>query len=197
MTCRVRMNSASRLHNREVDNGFTLLEMVFVLGLIMVMIAWVVISVTTVETEQKLREASGEIESLAKRARNTAVTQQRAYQLTISEEAISIAPQFSVHADAEDLLASEEMENGEPSRSLRDVFDSEDTDPEVTYEIKRWGSEDWIVIEDGKKVVITLDPAGLVEPISIRCSVGDSWLMQELHPLTAGVRSEEMSVVKE
>ena len=197
MTCRVRMNSVSRLNNRGGVNGFTLLEIVFVLGLLMVMIAWVVISVTTVETEQRLREASGGIESLAKRARNAAVTQQRDYQLTISEESISIAPRFPMNADEDDSLSSEESSDENSSLPFRDVFDSEDTDPKVTYEIRRWGSDDWVLIKDDERVVINIDPAGLVEPISIRCTVGESWLIQELHPLTAGVRDEQLSVIKE
>ena len=62
------------------------MEIVFVLAMIAMLTTWMTLSVSTVETEQKLREASGGIESLAKRARNIAVMQQRPYQLTISAE---------------------------------------------------------------------------------------------------------------
>ena len=74
---------------------------------------------------------------------------------------------------------------------------TEGTDPDVVYEIKRWRSDDWILIKEDEKVVLALDPIGLVEPISIRCSIGKSWLIHELHPLTAGIRDEEMNIEKE
>lgn len=176
--------------------GFTLLEMVFVLGMVAILVTWITLTVSTVETEQRLREASGSIESLARRARNIAVMQQRAYQLTISEGSISIAPQYML-TDVVDDYETERGEEAPPREDYENITASEDTDAEVTYEIRRWRSEEWILIEGDKKVVITLDPVGLVEPISIRCSVGKSWLIQELHPLTASVRDEEMSVEDE
>ncbi|BDS05689.1 hypothetical protein NT6N_07290 [Oceaniferula spumae] len=177
--------------------GFTLLEMVFVLGMIAVLVTWLTLSVTTVETEERLRRATSEVEVMAKRARNVAIRQQRPYQLTISEGSISIAPQF---AQSEVDHFQDETEDGDgdtPRVDFEDVTASEETDETVKYEIKRWRSDVWEVIEDDRKVVLTLDPVGLVEPISIRCSVGKSWLMQELHPLTASVRDEEMSIEKE
>lgn len=177
--------------------GFTLLEIVFVLGMVAVLVTWLTLNITTVETEQKLRQAAGNIESLAKQARNIAVRQQRAYQLTITEQSVSIAPQFIDLSDSEDLLEPEENEEVISRENFQDITTSEVTDAEVTYEIKRWRSDEWQLIEGDKKVVITLDPTGLVEPISIRCSIGKSWLVHELHPLTAGIRDEEMSVENE
>ncbi|MCP5536664.1 MAG: type II secretion system protein [Akkermansiaceae bacterium] len=174
--------------------GFTLLEIVFVLGMVAVLATWLTLSVTTVQTEQRLREASGSIETLAKQARNIAVRQQRAYQLTITEEAVSIAPQFTSISDGEHLIEPEENEEPAPRDDFEDITTREETDAEVTYEIKRWRSDEWQLIKGDTKVVITLDPVGLVEPISIRCSIGKSWLIHELHPLTAGIRDEEMSI---
>lgn len=177
-------------------SGFTLLEMVFVLGMLAILVTWITLTVATVETEERLRDASGSIESLARRARNIAVRQQRAYQLTISAGSISIAPQYMLTGEVDEY----EEDRGEELASREDhenITASESMDAEVTYEIRRWRSEEWILIEGDEKVVITLDPVGLVEPISIRCSVGKSWLIQELHPLTASVRNEEMSVEDE
>ncbi|MBT8044743.1 MAG: prepilin-type N-terminal cleavage/methylation domain-containing protein [Verrucomicrobiae bacterium] len=185
-------SGASHIRAKQAG-GFTLLEVVFVLAMIAILVTWLTLNVTTVETEQKLREASGNIESLAKRARNIAVRQQRAYQLTISADNLSIAPEYVSLPDDDEVQTDVD---GEPMvrENFDDVTASEETDKEITYEIRRWRSDEWELIEGDKKVVITLDPIGLVEPISIRCSVGKSWLMQELHPLTAGIRYEEMSV---
>lgn len=173
--------------------GFTLLEMIFVLGMILVLVTWLTVSIATVETEQRLREAAGDVESLARRARNIAVRQQRAYQLTFSEGAIFIAPQY-VEGKDDDSDDFDDFEEDTPRTSFEDIRASEKTDAKVSYEVRRWRSNEWEKIEGERVVVITLDPVGLVEPISIRCSMGESWLVQELHPLTASVRDEEMSI---
>lgn len=187
-----------KCHRRGTQaGGFTLLEIVFVLGMVAMLVTWLTLSVGTVETEQKLREASGSIESLAKRGRNIAVRQQRAYQLVISKDSISIAPQYVIMDSDEHFTEPEEGDAEIPRENFEDITASENTDDEVTYEIKRWRSDEWQLIEDDKKIILTLDPVGLVEPISIRCSIGKSWLIRELHPLTAGVRDEEMSVENE
>ena len=173
--------------------GFTLLEMVIVLSIIAAIATMAVLEFGNVHAEQRLRESIGSIESLAKRGRNIAVRQQRAYQLTISEQSISIAPQY---ARREDGGGNNDDELG-MRKKFEDFTDSEQTDDEVVYEVRRWGSDEWQVIEKDKKVVVTIEPTGLVEPISIRCTVGKSWIMQELHPLTAGVRNEEMNIEKD
>ena len=176
--------------------GFSLLEIVFVLAMIAMLITWLTLSVSTVETEQKLREASAGIESLAQRARNIAVKQQRAYQLTISAGEIGIAPQYQQYSGDDDFTEDEQNVGRDVEQRFDDITASEATDGDVTYEIKRWRADDWELIEGDKKVVLALDPIGLVEPISIRCSIGNSWLIHELHPLTAGIRDEEMNIEK-
>lgn len=187
------MNSRRRSLCPRGSGGFTLLETVIVLGLISVIIGWVVVSVGTVETEDRLRRAVGDFESMAKRARSVAVSQQRPYQLTISAGGISMAPVYPMRGAGEEGFGG----GGTANERFEDVAATEKPDPGVTYEIKRWRSDVWQVIEGDEKVVLTLDPVGLVEPVSIRCSVGKSWIIQELHPLTAGIRDEEMSIEKE
>jgi len=182
-----------------VSDGFSLLEMVFVLIMITVMVAWGVMSVSTVDTEEQLRSASGQIESLAKRGRNIAVKEQRPYLLLIGPQSVSIEPAMgSVATAAININQNDIAYSNQQDTVGRDLGSQSSAsvkmDHDVTYSIKRWRSDDWEVIEGEKRVVIRLDPNGLVEPVSIRCSIGDSWLMQQLHPLTAGVRDEEMSI---
>ena len=163
-----------------------------VLGMVGILVTWLTISVGTVQTEEKLRRGVSDIEVMAKRARSIAVQQQRPYQLTISEDSISIAPLF-VSTDEEEIA---DDTDGERTQFV-DVVDSEEVDSDLTYEILRWRADKWQVIENDKKVVVVLEPTGLVEPISIRCTLGDSWILQELHPLTAGVRDEQMTIEDE
>lgn len=191
------MNNPTRHSGGKTAPGFTLLEIVFVLGMIAMLAVWLTVNVTTVDTEQQLREASGAIESMTKRARSVAMMQQRPYQVTISAGSVSMAPQFS-RSGGDEYRDDEDYDDGVASREdFEDVMASEETDPEVKYEIRRWRSDVWQEVDDDNKVVLTLDPVGLVEPIAIRCSVGKSWIIQELNPLTAGVNDEELSVEDE
>jgi len=182
--------------NRQVA-GFTLLEIVFVLSMIAILVTWLTVSLSTVESEQKLREAASRIELLAKRGLSIAVMQQRPYQLTITASSVSIAPRYALGPDEAVYMENEQDGAGGESESFDDITASEAIDADVSYEIKRWQSDDWVALEGDKRIVITLNPIGLIEPFMIRCSMGESWIMHELHPLTAGVRDEEMSIEKE
>ena len=201
MTCPVRIHANMQLGQRHSKNrqvaGFTLLEIVFVLSMIAILVTWLTVSLSTVESEQKLREAASRIELLAKRGLSIAVMQQRPYQLTITASSVSIAPRYALGPDEAGYIENEQDGAGGESGSFDDITASEAIDADVSYEIKRWQSDDWVALEGDKRIVITLNPIGLIEPFMIRCTMGESWIMHELHPLTAGVRDEEMSIEKE
>lgn len=201
MICPVRIHANMQLGQRHTKNrqvaGFTLLEIVFVLSMIAILVTWLTVSLSTVESEQKLREAASRIELLAKRGLSIAVMQQRPYQLTITASSVSIAPRYALGPDEAGYMENEQDGAGGESGSFDDITASEAIDVDVSYEIKRWQSDDWVALEGDKRIVITLNPMGLIEPFMIRCSMGESWIMHELHPLTAGVRDEEMSIEKE
>ena len=201
MICPVRIHANMQLGQRHTKNrqvaGFTLLEIVFVLSMIAILVTWLTVSLSTVESEQKLREAASRIELLAKRGLSIAVMQQRPYQLTITASSVSIAPRYALGPDEAVYMENEQDGAGGESESFDDITASEAIDADVSYEIKRWQSDDWVALEGDKRIVITLNPIGLIEPFMIRCTMGESWIMHELHPLTAGVRDEEMSIEKE
>ena len=201
MICPVRIHANMQLGQRHAKNrqvaGFTLLEIVFVLSMIAILVTWLTVSLSTVESEQKLREAASRLELLAKRGLSIAVMQQRPYQLTINASSVSIAPRYALGPDEAVYMENEQGEAGGESGSFDDITASEAIDADVSYEIKRWQSDDWVALEGDKRIVITLNPIGLIEPFMIRCSMGESWIMHELHPLTAGVRDEEMSIEME
>lgn len=185
-----------RIHDRQVG-GFTLLEIVFVLSMIAILVTWVTVSISTVESEQKLREAAGRIELLAKRGLSVAVIQQRPYELTISENAVSLSAKHTNVSDGVDGIDDNGIDDQGRAKGFDDIAASEPLAADVSYEIKRWRSNEWQTLKKNQQMVIGLSPLGLIEPISIRCSMGKSWIMHELHPLTAGIRDEEMSIEKE
>ena len=196
MICRARMNNqvgqAKRMRGMQGEvSGFTLLEMVFVLGMIGILVAWVTVSVASVNKEKKLLKAMDGIESLIRRGRSVAVLQQRPYMVTISSSGISLAPQY---VGSEQELYDDDGAELNEREVFKSVTATESIDPEVKYEIRRWRSDVWEEIEGDKKVELILAPEGLVEPISIRCSMDKSWILHTLSPLTGAVRDEEMSV---
>ncbi|MDG1357626.1 MAG: hypothetical protein P8P36_05480 [Akkermansiaceae bacterium] len=174
-----------------------MLEIVFVLSMVAILVTWMTVSITTVESEQKLREAAGRIELLAKRGLNIAVIQQRPYELTIKEKTVSLKPKYATISDDFESIEVSGLGDDENNRSFDDITASEAMTADVSYEIKRWRSDEWQTLEKNQQMVISLSPLGLIEPISIRCSIGKSWIIHELHPLTAGIRDEEMSIEKE
>ena len=72
MICPVRIHANMQLGQRHTRvrqvAGSPCLEIVFVLSMIAILVTWLTVSLSTVESEQKLREAAGRIELLAKRA---------------------------------------------------------------------------------------------------------------------------------
>ena len=73
------MTSAAK--TTESRRGFTLLEIVIVLAIAAVIMGGAVGMMVYSSDERVLRDASGEIEMLAKRARTTAILQQTPYAL--------------------------------------------------------------------------------------------------------------------
>ena len=114
-----------------------------------ILVTWLTISVGTVQTEEKLRRGVSDIEVMAKRARSIAVQQQRPYQLTISEDSISIAPLF-VSTDEEEIGDDTDGER----QQFVDVIDSEEVDSDLKYEVLRWRAEKWQVIENDQKACL-------------------------------------------
>ena len=177
--------------------GFTLLEIVFVLSMVAILVTWMTVSIATVESEQKLREAAGRIELLAQRGLSLAVIQQRPYELTITENTVSLSAKHANASDGAEGIDYAELNDEVGDGGFENMTVSEPLEVDVSYQIKRWRSNDWQTLEKNQQMVIGLSPLGLIEPISIRCSIGKSWMMHELHPLTAGIRDEEMSIEKE
>ena len=142
MICPVRIHANMQLGQRHAKirqvAGFTLLEIVFVLSMIAILVTWLTVSLSTVESEQKLRQAAGRIESLAQRGLRIAVMQQRPYQLTITASSVSLAPRNAFGVDEAVSMGNEMDGEGGDSRTFDDIAASEATDAEVSYEIKRW-----------------------------------------------------------
>jgi type II secretion system protein H len=160
--------------------GFTLLEIVIVLGVAALIIGGVVGSVVLSSDQRTLSNTVGEIELLAKRARTISILKQTPYALEFREGVVRLMPlaQAGMPEKRKSLIAEEEAGPTDESRVLK-LEDS------MTVSILRWNSEKWLTTTKDTIHIWRFDPDGLCEPISLRLTFNQSSAQNTYHPLTA------------
>lgn len=178
------MISAVRTSNR--SRGFTLLEIVVVLGIAAMVMGGAAGFMIYSSDERALRDISGQIELLAKRARTTSILQQTPYALEFRVGIVRLLP-----------LARAGIVS-KKSSGREEAIESVDDDKQVilkdgmSLSILRWNSAKWLTTEKNTIHVWRFDPDGLCEPVSIRLSLGKSWSEDTYHPLTASIRESQL-----
>jgi len=179
------MTSAVRTTNSR--RGFTLLEIVIVLAIAAVVMGGAVGLMVYSSDERVLRNASGEIELLAKRARTTAILLQTPYALEIRENVVRLLPLAEAGRD-EKRTAGGQRIGGDPvvqETAERWEYPLEDG---VKVSVRRWNSSEWLATGKDTVHVWRFDPNGLCEPVSVRLALDQSWSEDTYHPLTATIR---------
>lgn len=179
MTSAVRTNSGPR--------GFTLLEIVIVLAISAVVMGGAVGLMVYSSDERVLRNASGEIELLAKRARTTAILLQTPYALEFRENVVRLLPLAEAGRDEKRTVGGHRI-GGEPvvqEAAERWEYPLEDG---VQVLIRRWNASEWLPTRKDTVHVWRFDPTGLCEPISVKLALDKSWSEDTYHPLTATIR---------
>ncbi len=143
--------------------------------------------------ERLLRDASGEIEMLAKRARTTAILQQTPYALEFREGIVRLMP-LAQAGRVEKRTVGGHRIGGEPVE-----YEGGGNRWELPLEggisvfIRRWNSAQWLATVKDTVHVWRFDPNGLCEPISVKLVVdGKSWSADTYHPLTATIRESQL-----
>ena len=183
--------------------GFTLLEIVIVMGLIGVLLGTAFLSAGAGQDEKRLRQLSGVHEDLIYRARSLAILQQRTYQVTFRDGRVELAPAGQA---VEQELSRRDLRREERYRDelaveksafpeVRDSVSYDEEEVEIT--VLRWGAKDFTKIERDRVEVLKFDPTGLAEPVTIKTQLGPSYIQVTISPLSGGVRDEELYVVKE
>jgi len=184
-----KMTSAARTNKR--SGGFTLLEIVIVLSISAVVIGGAVGLMVYSSDERVLRNASGEIEVLAKRARTTAMLLQTPYALEFRERVVRLLPLAEAGQDEKRTVGGRRIggEKVVTDSAERWEYPLEDG---VEVFIRRWNSNDWLPTRKNTVHVWRFDPNGLSEPLSVKLTLGESWSEDTYHPLTAAVRENFM-----
>ncbi len=189
------MISAAKIRNNR-SGGFTLLEIVLVLVLMGVIMGSAVGLMVYSSDERALREASGEIELLAKRARIISIRQQTPYALEFRPGTVRLMP-LAEAGSLEKTTALGRSIGGEAVGSnapagLGPVRDEITFAPDTKLFIRRWNSEAWLPMGENVVHVWRFDPDGICEPVSVRVTINESWAEDTYHPLTATARYSEM-----
>lgn len=174
------------------SRGFTLLEIVIVLVVASVIIGGAVGAMVFSSDERALRNASGEIELLAKRARTTAILLQTPYALEFRENQVSLLPLAEAGMIQRRTLSGRRVggeETKPASQAERWQYPIENG---IQLQIRRWNDSEWLGAEGDSCIVWRFDPSGLCEPLSVRLAINDSWIEDTYHPLTASIRDSQM-----
>lgn len=175
-------------------SGFTLLEIVIVLGITALVISGAVTVVVLSSSERQLRTASADIELLAKKARTAAILHQTPYAIRFYPERITVSP-IEVSTEFERTTALGNQIGGTaadttPKKSLNEELK---IDGEIKLAVQFWNTPKFVI--PGKSNVLTwrFDPEGLSEPIKIRLTLEDDYALDTYHPLTASISDSELS----
>ena len=177
--------------------GFTLIELVFVMGITVIIFGAAAYMITTPKIEQKIRENHSGIEDLALQARAMSYSYQQPFVVELREGEVRMMPL----AKPEDERAEELSENVGTPASLKPL-DSMSwprvfrIDEEYEVWVKRWNSNDFKVIRDDTVETWIHQPNSPCEPLSVQLiSIdGQAMLSREFHPLTAKAEDLEMAI---
>ena len=208
------MTSAAKRTNRRKRAGFTILELVVTIGIMILMIGGALAVIFFNRSERQLNNSLSEVELLAKRARSVATLQQSPYALEITRHGVALMPlgETSFDPDERDLRIAELEMRAELSADImlddpehtaaatasvtnrvRDAWQHE-IDGMQIY-VRRWGNTDWQLLERDDHHVWRFDPGGISEPIGIRFQLENgSWIAGYFHPLTAALSDTESEI---
>ena len=184
------MTSAAR--PSDTHPGFTLIEIVMVLLIAAVLVGGAVGFMVYSSDERVLRDVSGEVELLAKRARTTSMLQQTPYALEFRDGVVRLMPLAEAGSDEKltvlgHTIGGDRVEETTTTRRAP-VRDEYHFPAELNVVIRRWNSDAWLTTRKNSLHIWRFDPDGLCEPISLRYELAESWAQDTFHPLTASIR---------
>jgi Tfp pilus assembly protein FimT len=174
--------------------GFTLLEIVIVLIIAALVVGGSIATVMLNDSERILRNQSGEIELLARKARTSAILHQTPYAIEFHPNTIKLLPLSQSIQNKYTTSIGEEIGGSNKTPTAPRANQSLSLDPNILITIRRWNTAEFIT---PKKTVIPVwrfDPDGLCEPITVRLTLDNSYAQDTYHPLTATIADSELEV---
>lgn len=182
--------------------GFSLLEIIFVIGLIGILVSLSVVVYNPDSKSERIKRAAVKMEAMAARGHTMAKLHQQPFWLRFERNRVVL--QGAAIEEASPALESADFDStAEPAGDERGgtspvTFDSFTFPEDVEVFLRRWGAPEVAWFHQEKKEEPALfwnfGPNGLCEPISIRFEIDNSWAVLEMDPLTGRV-SEETSEI--
>lgn len=164
-------------------HGFTLMEMLVVLAIVGMLFAGAFRGMASLNDERALRAPLNELRSMAKKAWQRSLQEQRAWQIRFRPGSMVLEPRQATQADDRAMLAAADQMARRGSGIVTYSFD-----PEIQVEIRHWAEREW---HPPLPDVWVFEHSGLCEPISVRFRSSIGAIAVQFDPLTAAVNYEE------
>ncbi len=179
-------------------SGFSIIEIVVVLGVAVVLFGGVAVIANTPNEEKLLREEHGKIENLALSARTMSVSYQQSFVVELKQGGASLSPMVNPNEGLQDQLSEEGQARNTTLAPLESLGWPRviSVDPKYDIYVRRWGQKDFVLLQGDKVERWIHEPNGLCEPISIQIvkDQGDNLLTKVYHPLTGLAEDEELTI---
>ena len=173
--------------------GFTLIEIVMVIAIAAIVMGGAVGLMVFSSDERTLRNASGEIELLAKRARTISILKQTPYALEFRHGMVRLLPLAQTGVENKKISRSNPKRNLQaPESASADESRQLALEDGLKISIRRWNSDEWLNTAKDAVHIWRFDPDGLCEPLSVRLALGTSFIEDTYHPLTATIRESQL-----
>jgi prepilin-type N-terminal cleavage/methylation domain-containing protein len=189
--------SSSKIVSRGIRQGFTLLELIFVMGITAIVFGTAVYMVSTPNMEKEVREAHSGIENLALRARAMSYSYQQPFIIEFREGEVRLMPMASPESESADEISEIVGEKSAlrrlDSMSWPVVFK---IDPQYTLSVRRWNSNVFKPVDGNVVETWIHQPNSPCEPFAVELASEDGlvYLSREFHPLSANATDLEMAI---
>jgi prepilin-type N-terminal cleavage/methylation domain-containing protein len=167
--------------------GFTLLEIIIALSIIVLMIGMASVSLSQVNVEKEVKEPLYKLREFAKRARNQAVHEQRPFQVLLTPTGIQLQ---SIKGSTTTPLGQAQFTNAEGQQI--GVLESYTAPEGATLRVRPWGAREFP--QEPLSHAWVFERSGLCEPIEVRVDHPRGWASLLFNALDAGVDDEASEI---
>ena len=176
-----------------------MVEMLAALFVIALILGTLILGLSGIQAEEKLRAVTRDLEAMAKTARSTALRQQQPYEIAYVDRSFILRPATELPSGRDNRLfgpTDTDIRSNNPYGLLVDpgrggdagAYRTLDVPSEIRVKREIWGQEGWIDADESPWV---FQPTGLSDPFRVTFIKDEDFVFQSFSPLTANVQDEE------